>query len=136
MGVEVRRVHRDLLLPLRRRVLGVGALKGDLAPASRHWGAFLDGRAVGCASVMDLRGWALRALAVAPDHRRRGIGGLVLRRLCEEVDAPLWCNARLQAVPFYLSAGWRAVGPVFELQAVGPHQRMEWPGSDGTTPAV
>jgi len=128
--LTITRVERDVVLALRESVLStegarVRALSGDLSPATRHWAAVLDGGLVGCVSVMRLRGWALRGMAVSASCQRQGIGARLLQVVYTEVDAPMWCNARLQAVPFYSRMGWVEVGPVFELQG-HPHQRMTY----------
>ncbi len=133
--IEVRRIGRDPILELRRLVLGGGrgraALSRDLAPTTRHWAASLDSVTIGCASVMSLRGYALRGMAVSPEHQRRGVGARLLQVICAEVDADMWCNARIGAVPFYRHMGWVEVGPIFELRDLGRHQRMNWAKLDG-----
>ena len=132
--VSVGRVHRDALLDLRVQVLGKGtggaAMSGDLSPTTRHWAAWIGGDLVGCVSVMTLRGLALRGLAVSAVHQRQGVGAQLLRVVCAEVDASMWCNARLDAVSFYSAMGWESVGPVFSLQGQ-PHQRMLWRRNSG-----
>jgi GNAT superfamily N-acetyltransferase len=134
VDTTVERVERDRILDFRGRVLGGSAtgsraFSRDLATTTRHWAAIADGFIVGCVSVMQLRGYALRGMAVAVEHRRQGIGTRMLRAVCEEVDAPLWCNARIQAVPFYLHRGWVEVGPRFDLRDRGAHQRLAWTGT-------
>ena len=129
--VTINRVERDLILNLRARELSypgirVTALSGDLSPTTRHWAAWLGGAVVGCVTVMELRGWALRGMAVATEHQRQGIGGRLLDAVCTEVGAPMWCNARLEAVPFYSHLGWVKAGPVFYMGNQAPHQRMTW----------
>ena len=131
LEVTVERVERDLVLELRARVLScpgtrVAALSGDLSPTTRHWAAWLDDAVVGCVSVMRLRGWALRGMAVSAEHQRQGVGERLLQAVYAEVDGPMWCNARLQAVSFYSHLGWVEVGPVFYMGDQMPHQRMTW----------
>ncbi len=129
--IVVERVERDRILELRRRVLnpsgrGTAAFPGDSAPTTRHWAALVDGQVVGCVTVMQLRGQALRGMAVAPELRRQGIGRKLMDAVDAEVNEDMWCNARSGALHFYEAMGWRAVGPVFELGENGPHQRMVW----------
>lgn len=129
--VRVERVEREQILELRARVLSgpgarVGALSGDLSPSTRHWAAWLGDAVVGCVSVMQLRGWALRGMAVSAEHQRQGIGERLLQAVHAEVDEPMWCNARLPAVSFYSQLGWVEVGPVFHMGDEMPHQRMIW----------
>ena len=118
----VARVQRDDILTLRDRVLaapGGAAIAGDLGLARRHWAAWAADEVVGCVSVMRVRGYALRGMAVSPDHQRLGVGTALLRAVCAEVDAAMWCNARLASVPFYAHAGWTLAGPTFEMQEIG-----------------
>jgi phosphoribosylformimino-5-aminoimidazole carboxamide ribotide isomerase len=131
LEVTVERVERDLILELRARVLSepgtrVAALSGDLSPTTRHWAACLDDAVVGCVSVMRLRGWAMRGMAVSAERQRQGVGERLLQAVYAEVDGPMWCNARLQAVSFYSHRGWVEVGPVFCMGDQMPHQRMTW----------
>jgi GNAT superfamily N-acetyltransferase len=132
LDVQVERVERDRILEIRARVLvehgkGRKAFSRDLASTTRHWAALVDGAVVGCVSVMRLRGHALRGMAVVPELQRQGIGARMLRVVCGAVGAPMWCNSRLEAVPFYVRMGWHPIGPVFDLQDRGAHQRLTWP---------
>ncbi len=126
------RAEVDALLDLRARVLAPeggrsGARMGrDHAPGTRHWVVREDGSVIACASVMVLHGLVLRGMAVEPARQRQGLGRLLLLHIHEEVRAPLWCNARLAAVPFYVAAGWAPEGPAFDLAGAGLHQRMTW----------
>ncbi len=72
--------------------------------------------------------WRLRAMAVSPDRRSQGIGGLVLARLIDHVAGHggglLWCNARLPAVSFYARSGFAVHGDAWEEPDIGPHVLM------------
>ncbi|MFK7930923.1 MAG: GNAT family N-acetyltransferase [Myxococcota bacterium] len=134
--VRVTRADRDEILDLRIRVLSVhgtrvSTLTRDWSPRSRHWAARLDGVVVGCASVMAMRGHVLRGMAVSVEHQRQGIGTALLEAIYAEVDGPMWCNARVVAVPFYERHGWVASGPRFEMPVAGATQRMEWTPPSG-----
>ena len=131
LEVIIERVDRDLILALRGAVLSspgipVVGLSGDLLPTTRHWAARLGDEVVGCVSVMRLRGWALRGMAVGVEYQRQGIGARLLQAVYAEAQGPMWCNARLQAVAFYSQLGWFEVGPVFSMKNQMPHQRMTW----------
>ena len=135
LEIRVERVGRAPILDLRARVLSVpqapvGTLSGDLSPTTRHWAARVGDVVIGCVSVMRLRGWALRGMAVAPEYQRQGVGACLLQAVCAEVHEPMWCNARLQAVSFYSHLGWLEVGPVFYMGNQMPHQRMTWTPGD------
>jgi GNAT superfamily N-acetyltransferase len=121
--VRLTRVDVDEIRSLRRLVLGDSALAGDRS--ADHWAALDGDTVVGCLSLFDLRGRALRAMAVHPDRRREGIGrDLLVAAMAHETT--LWCNARLAAVPFYEACGWVCRGPRFPLADRGLHQRMTW----------
>lgn len=128
---RIERVDPELLLALRREVLGDGRstfnphMQRDTAADTRHWAAMVGADVVGCVSVMQLRGWALRGMAVSASLRRRGIGARLMDAVVAEVAEPMWCNARLDAVPFYESCGWVVRSPEFTIEG-GPHHRMTW----------
>src|SRR5690242_5021786 len=138
--VVVRRVSLDDVLPLRHAVLRPGRplatarFDGDAEPATMHVAARDGDVVVGCAAVLrralDGRDAAqVRGMATAPAHRRRGVGTAVLRFVervvAREWRLPLaWCNARVEAVAFYETAGWRVVSAEFDVPEVGPHVRM------------
>lgn len=130
LPVVIERADSEVLLDLRARVLGedreypTARMLRDKASTTRHWVARSGGAVVGCVSVMAVRGFMLRGLAVAPERRRQGIGGRLLQRVADEVGSPMWCNARAEVVGFYEAHGWVAQGPVFELRHHGAHQRM------------
>jgi GNAT superfamily N-acetyltransferase len=67
-------------------------------------------------------------MAVSPDRRSQGIGGLVLGRLVDHVAGHggglLWCNARLPAVSFYAHAGFAVHCDPWEEPRIGPHVLM------------
>lgn len=129
--IQIAQTDRVSILPLRTELLSVdgrriSSLSGDKSPEARHWVARFDGVDVGCVSVMAFRGFVLRGMAVRPDHQNRGIGSALLKTVCTDVDGPMWCNAVVDAVRFYAERGWVAVGPRFDMGAVGLTQRMTW----------
>ena len=131
VDVVVQQVSRREIIPVRARVLSRGGHRvrgysGDSGPQARHWAAIIDEVVVGCVSVLDCRGWALRGMAICPAHQRQGIGAQLLRTVCDQVDAPMWCNARIEVVAFYGIHGWETVGPVFTMANGFRHQRMVW----------
>jgi GNAT superfamily N-acetyltransferase len=128
----ISRAAADEVIDLRWRVLHPGRprrdahMAADHAPTTRHWALRREGAVVAVVTVLDLRGLALRGMAVDPTLQRQGLGARLLAHVQRDVDAPMWCNARHAAVSFYTACGWRAVGPLFEIDDEGPHQRMVW----------
>lgn len=50
--------------------------------------------------------WVLRALLVAPDHRRQGLAAKLLAFALAELESPLWCFAYPELSGLYLEAGF------------------------------
>jgi GNAT superfamily N-acetyltransferase len=136
VSLEVRRASDDEIRDLRLGVLRPSAPRVpsayDRDPSTVHIGAFLDGAAVGCASVFpeayddEPAAWRLRGMAVSPEHQGEGIGRRVLEAAvaaAQEAGAPLlWANGRTKALGFYELLGWRRVGEEFTYGPAGiPH---------------
>lgn len=134
-----RRAELREVVDLRHAVLRQGLpreaaiFEGDEAETSRHYGAFLNGSAVGCATLHASTwegepAWQLRGMATDAAVRRRGVGRGLLTLLENDLaDAPirlLWCNARLIAIGFYEAMGWTIQSERFEIPTAGPHHRM------------
>lgn len=138
--MEARIATLDEILPLRQQVIIDGTdrespyFAGDFDDSTRHIGIFLDGRCVGCATIVrseyeDKPAWQLRGMATVPELQHRGIGRMILKFAEEEVIRPsailtAWCNARIQAVPFYRKMGWATVSDTYVIEGVGPHRKM------------
>ena len=62
------------------------------------------------------------------DFEKKGFGKLLLKTaekiISEKGSNNLWCNARIKAVPFYISCGYRIFGQLFDIQDIGPHYMM------------
>ena len=139
---EIRHATVDELLPLRSAVLrGGGPLERALLPGDReglgvHWGAWIDATLVACGSLYEVTDEAgahstqLRGMATAPEFRNAGHGGALLEAAIAEWEGgaeaarPLWCNARIRAVPFYERHGFNGIGEPFDFPGVGEHLRM------------
>lgn len=144
---EIRRVTVDEILPLRSEVLRGGGpleralLPGDTEGLGVHWGTWLGGLLVACVSLYDVTSddgvmsTQLRGMATAPELRSQGFGGalliVALRDWEGRADAlrPLWCNARIRAVPFYERHGFVGEGEPFVFPGVGEHLRMTYLGT-------
>jgi predicted GNAT family N-acyltransferase len=133
------RVPVERILDLRHRELRQGLppesarFDGDDSPGAVHLAAEINGKIVGCATVLlntfdNQPACQLRGMAVDRQHQRSGVG----RKLLEEVHRIatekkvniLWANARTPAVDFYRKHGWQTVGEEFQIPHAGPHFRM------------
>jgi len=137
---RVRAAAFDEIVDLRYEVLRAGLpreaaiFEGDSAATSRHYGAFVDGRNVGCTTLhlnhwLDEPAWQLRGMATAPDFRGAGVGQELLAFVEADILEThpvhlLWCNARVPAIRFYQRFGWQIVSEEFEIPTAGPHVRM------------
>ena len=73
--------------------------------------------------------WQLRGMGVVAVHQGTGVGQSLLATLEQIARAAspiqlLWCNARKEAIGFYLRQGWSIASEEFMIEDVGPHCRM------------
>jgi predicted GNAT family N-acyltransferase len=140
---EIRiRLARDVeeIIDLRHVILRHGLdrqfayFDGDDEPTTRHIVAEVDGRIIGCATILR-RPWngqpayQLRGMAVADGFQGQGIGTKLLTEINhlvrdEGFTRQLWCNARTPAAKFYRSHGWEVASEEFHIQHAGPHVKM------------
>ena len=73
-------------------------------------------------------GYRLRGMATHPKFRRKSAATKLMKEsfvlLKEKRCDVLWCNARLVAVEFYKSLGFKITGEIFDIPSIGPHYKM------------
>lgn len=73
-------------------------------------------------------GYRLRGMATHPKFRRKSAATKLIKEsfvlLKEKKCDVLWCNARLVAVEFYKSLGFKITGKIFDIPSIGPHYKM------------
>ena len=73
-------------------------------------------------------GYRLRGMATHPKFRRKSAATKLMKEsfvlLKEKKCDVLWCNARLVAVEFYKSLGFKIIGKIFDIPSIGPHYKM------------
>ncbi len=73
-------------------------------------------------------GYRLRGMATHPKFRRKSAATKLMKKsfvlLKEKKCDILWCNARLVAVEFYKSLGFKITGKIFDIPSIGPHYKM------------
>ena len=73
-------------------------------------------------------GYRLRGMATHPKFRRKSAATKLMKEsfvlLKEKKCDVLWCNARLVAVEFYKSLGFKIPGKIFDIPSIGPHYKM------------
>jgi GNAT superfamily N-acetyltransferase len=140
---EVHPITAPEALPLRHAILRAGLPRetaifpNDEAHTSRHFGAFVEGKLVGVATMHFVPlldqpdfdpAYQVRGMATAPEMQGRGVGRALLEACIDaarEAGAQwLWCNARTPALGFYSREGFTTRGGVFDIPTAGPHVRM------------
>lgn len=142
-GAEVRRIGAEDVRPLRQLVLRPGrpfaetVFPGDDAPSGAHFGVFRAGELLAVATLLDAphpehpnaRACQVRGMASHPNARGLGLGAVALDACLAEARRRgamlVWCNAREEALGFYLRAGFAATGERFEVAGIGPHFRVQ-----------
>jgi len=94
-----------------------------------HFAAYLGSEIVGVISVFREEDYfQFRKFAVLPIYQRRGIGVQLLTAVFEFCDRLagrlLWCNARVDAMPFYEKFGMKSFGNPFVKENIS-YIRME-----------
>jgi|TARA_B110000914_G_scaffold223529_1_gene239199 predicted GNAT family N-acyltransferase len=135
-------VKAEEVRPLRHLVLRPGQsvdttyYELDCHEKTIHLAAILNKQVISIATLYpenDLKlksknGYRLRGMATHPKYRRNSAAtNLMLESFIllknKNCDV-LWCNARLNAVDFYQSLGFKKIGPEFDIKDIGPHYKM------------
>lgn len=134
--MEIRRLtedDREALVAVRLPAFGVTTLGGDKVehPAYERWGLFLDGRLVATATRKPYASWfggrkvptlGVGGVAIAPEHRGRGLLRPLMERLHEDARAQGDVVATLfaSAPGIYASLGYRTVGAMDTIEVDAP----------------
>lgn len=83
-----------------------------------HFGAFLNDKLAGVVSLFQKGNeFQFRKLAVDTSMQKQGIGKSLLMQVIKHVEENggglLWCNARVDAVSFYLKLGFSQTSRLF-----------------------
>jgi predicted GNAT family N-acyltransferase len=107
---------------IRRRVFveeeGVDPdLEYDQEEEAHHYLLLLAGKALATARWRETeKGIKLERFAVLPEFRNRGLGGIILKEVINDVvplGKAVYLHSQLRAVPFYERHGFVKKGPVF-----------------------
>ena len=142
LQVEINKVDAEKIRPLRHSELRKGqdysttSYLKDYEEGTFHMACILDGKIVTCATfyaetseeIKSDNAYKLRGMATDYNFQRKGYArNLMLESLKELKKSDcdmLWCNARLGAVNFYKSVGFKIIGELFDIEAIGPHYYM------------
>lgn len=135
-------ITADEVLTIRNEVLRNGRLPNnecrfptDIIPGAFHLGQFVIDELVCIASFHPQAckgynglGYQLRGMATREAYRGKGYGNLLVNfamvYLRGQKINHVWCNARKNAVSFYLNSGFEVISTEFNIAGIGPHYVM------------
>ena len=138
-NLQIIEISSEKTIPVRQPVLRAGRpvadciFDGDDLETTIHLGAFINNKLVGVVTYMKNANtlfdsenqYQLRGMAVLEDYQAKGVGKKLLykgEQILKLKEAQLiWCNARIIALPFYKSDGFKIIGEEFHIPTVGPH---------------
>ena len=78
--------------------------------------------------VKALNAYRLRGMATHPNYMRKGLARSLMLKAIQDIQNLggdlIWCKARLVAIDFYRSVGFLKIGPIYEIEGIGPHYTM------------
>ena len=142
LQVEIKKVDAEKTRPLRHSELRKGQ---DFSTTSYlryyeedtfHMACIVDEKIVTCATfypeksikIKSEKAYRLRGMATDSNFQRKGYASDLMKESFKELTKRdcdmVWCNARLGAVDFYKSAGFKITGDLFDIAEIGPHYYM------------
>jgi predicted GNAT family N-acyltransferase len=118
----------ELAFAIRRKVFvdeeGVAPnLEYDHEEEAHHYLLLLGGKALATARWRETeKGIKLERFAVLPEFRNRGLGGIILKEVLNDVvkfGKTIYLHSQLRAVPFYERHGFEREGEVFYEAGMG-----------------
>ena len=140
--VNITKVDADKVRTLRHSELRKGqdfsttSYIEDYEAGTFHMACIVDEKIVTCASyypeksikIKSKRGYRLRGMATDSNFQRKGYASDLMQESFKELKKRdcdmVWCNARLIAVDFYTSVGFKIIGDLFDIEGIGPHYYM------------
>jgi predicted GNAT family N-acyltransferase len=140
--VEIKKVVAEEVRPLRHSELRKGqdfsttSYIEDYEAGTFHMACIVDEKIVTCASyypeksikIKSKRAYRLRGMATDSNFQRKGYATDLMKESFKELKKKdcdmVWCNARLGAVDFYKSVGFKITGDLFDIAEIGPHYYM------------
>ena len=142
LQVEINKVDAEKIRPLRHSELRKGqdylttSYLKDYEEGTFHMACIVDDKIVTCATFyaqtsMKIKSdnpYRLRGMATDSQFQRKGYARNLIVESFKELKKRdcdmVWCNARLVAVNFYKSLGFKIIGELFDIEAIGPHYYM------------
>ncbi len=142
LTTEIHKVNAEIIRPLRHSELRKGedfsttSYLRDDDNKTFHMACVKADKIVACATFYPepskkakaANAYRLRGMATESYFQRRGYATDLMSVSFQELKIRncdmLWCNARLVAVDFYKSMGFKIAGDLFEIEGIGPHYYM------------
>ena len=142
LKVNIRKVDAERIRPLRHSELRKGqdfsttSYLKDYEINTFHMACIVDDKPVTCATfypekstkIKSKNAYRLRGMATDSRFKRKGYASNLMAESFKELKKRdcdmVWCNARLVAVDFYKSVGFKITGELFDIEGIGPHYYM------------
>ena len=142
LKVNISKVDAEKVRPLRHSELRKGqdfsttSYIEDYEAGTFHMACIVDEKIVTCASyypeksikIKSDNAYRLRGMATDSNFQRKGYASDLMEESFKELKKRdcdmVWCNARLVAVDFYKSVGFKITGDLFDIAEIGPHYYM------------
>ena len=143
LQVDVKKVDAEKVRLLRHSELRKGqdfsttSYLKDYEVDTFHMAYISDEKIVTCATfypekstkIKSENAYRLRGMATDFNFQRKGYASYLMAESFKELKKRdcnmVWCNARLVAVGFYKSVGFKITGELFDIAGIGPHYYMD-----------
>ena len=142
LKIEIKKIDAEEIRSLRHSELRKGqdfietSYLKDHDRSTFHMACIIDNRAVSCATfypetsikTQSRNAYRLRGMATDINFQRKGYASELIVESFKELEKRdcdmVWCNARLAALGFYKSVGFKIKGDLFDIDLIGPHYYM------------
>ena len=140
--MTIQQVDVEIIRPLRSLVLRPGQpidstdYERDMETQTLHYANIVNQKVCSIATFYpesmlefeSLLAYRLRGMATHPNYRRQGLASSMILQAMSDIQNLgcdlLWCKARLVAIDFYKSLDFIKLGPIYEIEGIGPHYTM------------
>ena len=142
LQVKIKKVDAEKIRPLRHSELRKGqdfsttSYSKDDESDTFHIVCIVNEKIITCATfypetstkIKSENSYRLRGMATDSRFTRKGYATELMNESFKELKKRdcdiVWCNARLVAVNFYKSVGFKITGNLFDIEGIGPHYYM------------
>ena len=142
LQVEIKKIDAEKIRSLRHSELrkdqnfSTTSYLKDNDESTFHMACIVDEKIVTCATFYPekfpklnaVNAYRLRGMATEFSFQRKGYASDLMEESFKELTKRdcdmIWCNARLGAVDFYKSVGFKITGDLFDISGIGPHYYM------------